>query len=85
MSQVETIPPFSREAVAVAARRISRWVKFQRNDDGFDTSHMMTAEVLTPPSIPSLNRQGLWTWPTSPTCTAFVSLSLHVWLALPSS
>lgn len=84
-SQVETFPSLSHEAVAVAASRISRWVKFQRNDDGFDTSHMMTAEVLTPPLIPFLNRQGPWTWPASPTCTAFVSLSLHVWLALPSS
>lgn len=27
-------------------------------DDGFDASQMMTAEVLTPPLIPSLNRQG---------------------------
>lgn len=57
-SQAETFPSLSREAVAVAASRISRWVKFQRNDDGFDASQMMTAEVLTPPLIPSLNRQG---------------------------
>lgn len=51
-------PKHSQKPKDVAASRISRWVSIQGADDGFDASPLMTAEVLTPLSIPSPNRQG---------------------------
>lgn len=79
-SQEETFPSLSCETVQITDSHISRWVKFQRNHNGFDTSQMLMAEVLTPPLIPSPSRQGPWTWHVQ---CLFPSHSVSGWLCLP--